>query len=172
MVSGRQKQLIKQVGEYLVAAELCRRELIATSFTGNVPVFDILAINNDEKMKTIQVKATTTNSGWNLDATDYLDFEPLKNKYQYIKGIRKLTNSETVFCFVKLGSFGKGKITLESDEFYLIPVIELQKIIEKKYSTYLTKVDHIRTKNSESHHLKIKRDEISDFRENWDCILT
>jgi len=101
-----------------------------------------------------------------------LDFEPLKNKYQYIKGIRKLTNSETVFCFVKLGSFGKGKITLESDEFYLIPVIELQKIIEKKYSTYLTKVDHIRTKNSESHHLKIKRDEISDFRENWDCILT
>ena len=172
MVTGRQKQLIKQVGEYLVAAELCRRELIATSFTGNVPIFDILAITNEEKMKTIQVKATTTNGGWNLDATDYLDFEPTTNELQYIKGIRKLPYSNTVFCFVKLGSFGRDNITPEIDEFYLIPVSELQKIIERNYSTYLTKVDHIRTKNPESHHLKIKRDEISDFRDNWDCILT
>ena len=107
MVTGRQKQLIKQVGEYLVAAELCRRELIATSFTGNVPIFDILAITSEDKMKTIQVKATTTNGGWNLDAVDFLDFEPLTDSSQYIKGIRNLSNNNTIFCFVKLGSFGK-----------------------------------------------------------------
>jgi len=172
MVTGRQRQLIKQVGEYLVAAELCRRELIATSFTGNVPVFDILAINNDRKMKTIQVKATSTNSGWNLDASDFLDFEPSTNESQHIKGVRCLPNLETIFCFVKLGSFGQDNITPDGDEFYLIPVVELQKIIERNYSRYLTKVNYIRTKNSESYHLKIKRDEISDFRENWDCILT
>ncbi len=171
MVTGRQKQLIKQVGEYRVAAELCRRELIATSFTGNVPVFDILAISDDEKMKTIQVKATTTDGGWNLDATDYLDFEATMDKTQHIKGVRKLSNSAIVFCFVKLGSFGRENITLEHDEFYLIPVGELQKIIESKYSSFLTKVDHIRPNNPESHHVKIKLGDISDFKGNWDCVI-
>jgi len=38
-------QLTKQVGEYLVAAEVCRRGLIATTFTGNVPHYDIIASN-------------------------------------------------------------------------------------------------------------------------------
>ncbi len=107
MVTGRQIQLIKQVGEYLVAAELCRRELIATSFTGNVPVFDILAITHDETMKTIQVKTTTTHDGWNLDAAKFLEFVPQVDKLQYINGFKKLPNLDTIFCFVILGSFGR-----------------------------------------------------------------
>ena len=43
MRSGRKNLLTKQIGEYLVAAELGRQGLIATTFTGNVPDFDILA---------------------------------------------------------------------------------------------------------------------------------
>ena len=171
MVTGRQKQLIKQVGEYLVAAELCRRELIATSFTGNVPIFDILAITSEDKMKTIQVKATTTNGGWNLDAVDFLDFEPLTDSSQYIKGIRNLSNNNTIFCFVKLGSFGKGKTYSDGDEFYLLPIDKLQRIIEEKYSSFLTKVNHIRPNKHDSHHTKIKKDDIASFKDNWDCVL-
>ncbi len=171
MVTGRQKQLIKQVGEYLVAAELCRRELIATSFTGNVPIFDILAISSEDKMKTIQVKATTTNGGWNLDAADFLDFEPATDSTQHIKGMRKLSNSNTIFCFVKLGSFGKEKQSTNEDEFYLIPINELQKIIEEKYSAFLTKVNHIRPNKPDSHHTKIKIENIAGFKDNWSCII-
>jgi hypothetical protein len=171
MVTGRQKQLIKQVGEYLVAAELCRRELIATSFTGNVPIFDILAIASDNKMKTIQVKATTTNGGWNLDAADFLDFKPSTDTSQHIKGTRKLPNSNTIFCFVKLGSFGKEKQSTLDDEFYLLPINELQKIIETRYSAFLTKVNHIRPNKHDSHHTKIKKDDISSFKDNWECVL-
>jgi hypothetical protein len=42
MATGRQMKLVGQTGEYLVAAELGRRGLIATTFTGNVPDYDIL----------------------------------------------------------------------------------------------------------------------------------
>ncbi len=45
--SGRATKLTGQVGEYLVAAELARRGLIATTFTGNVPHYDIIA--SDER---------------------------------------------------------------------------------------------------------------------------
>jgi len=43
MATGRDNQLTKQVGEYLVAAEVCRRGFIAATFTGNVPHHDIIA---------------------------------------------------------------------------------------------------------------------------------
>ncbi len=45
MATGRDNQLKKQAGEYLVAAEMCRRGFIATTFTGNVPHYDIIASN-------------------------------------------------------------------------------------------------------------------------------
>jgi hypothetical protein len=37
MATGRSNKLVGQTGEYLIAAELSRRGLIATTFTGNVP---------------------------------------------------------------------------------------------------------------------------------------
>jgi hypothetical protein len=44
MATGRSNYLTKQTGEYLVAAELSRRGFIATTFTGNVPHYDIVAV--------------------------------------------------------------------------------------------------------------------------------
>ncbi len=43
MATGGNIQLTKMIGEYLVYAELCRRGLLATTFTENVPEFEILA---------------------------------------------------------------------------------------------------------------------------------
>jgi len=41
MTTGLKTQLAKQVGEYLVAAELGRMGLIAATFAGNVPDYDV-----------------------------------------------------------------------------------------------------------------------------------
>jgi hypothetical protein len=46
MKTGRGKYLTKQAGEYLIAAELSRRGYIATTFTGNVPDYDIIAVDD------------------------------------------------------------------------------------------------------------------------------
>jgi hypothetical protein len=43
MATGRHNKLVGQTGKYLVATELSRRNLIATTFTGNVPHYDIYA---------------------------------------------------------------------------------------------------------------------------------
>jgi len=73
MAPGRSTQLIKQAGEYLVAAELCRRGFVATTFTGNVPEFDILGITEQsEKTITIQVK-TIKKGDWQFDASKFLE---------------------------------------------------------------------------------------------------
>jgi len=57
MATGRQIQLTKQAGEYLVCAELCRRGFLATAFAGNVPDFDVLAVDEVNVVRPIQVKA-------------------------------------------------------------------------------------------------------------------
>ena len=46
MATGRGNQLTKQAGEYIVAAELSRRGFVATTFTGNVPADDIVAVDD------------------------------------------------------------------------------------------------------------------------------
>jgi hypothetical protein len=55
MATGRITLLTKQLGEYLVAAELSRRGFIATTFTGNVPHFDILLADAEGRSLPIQL---------------------------------------------------------------------------------------------------------------------
>ena len=111
MATGRNMQLTKQIGEYLAAAELCRRGLIATTFTGNVPEFDILAIN--EKRETIPVQVKTIQSGsWQSDVTKFLIID-IEQGVQTIRGKVKLQNPNLVCIFIKLIKSGK-------DEFYIL----------------------------------------------------
>ncbi len=42
MMKGLSNKLAGQIGEFLVCAELGKRGIIATSFTGNVPEFDLI----------------------------------------------------------------------------------------------------------------------------------
>ena len=56
MATGRSNYLTKQTGEYLVAAELSRRGFIATTFTGNVPSYDIVAVGRGGNTALVQVK--------------------------------------------------------------------------------------------------------------------
>jgi hypothetical protein len=58
---GLNNKLAGQIGEYLVCAELGRRGLIATPFSGNVPTFDVLATDEQCRTVPIQVKASRGN---------------------------------------------------------------------------------------------------------------
>ena len=53
-------QLSKQLSEHMVAAELARRGIVATPFSGNVPDIDILAFKNG---KSIPVKVKSAKTG-------------------------------------------------------------------------------------------------------------
>jgi Holliday junction resolvase-like predicted endonuclease len=58
MTTGRNNKLAGATGEYLVAAELSRRGMIATTFTGNVPHYDIIASDETGRHVSVQVKAS------------------------------------------------------------------------------------------------------------------
>jgi hypothetical protein len=77
MSKGRNNKLAGQIGEYLVCAELGRRNLIATPFSGNVPAFDILAADDLCRTVPIQVKASRGES-WPSDARNWMQISLAK----------------------------------------------------------------------------------------------
>ena len=77
MAKGRSNKFVGQTNEYLVAAELSRRGLIATTFTGNVPPYDIIASDESGRHVSVQVKASRGTS-WqfgNITLYDNIKFD-------------------------------------------------------------------------------------------------
>jgi hypothetical protein len=144
-----------------VAAELCRRGLIATTFTGNVPDFDIIAINEAFETIPIQVK-TIWHGYWQLDADNFLIINK-HNDIQEVIGKESLSNSDLIYIFVRLISQG-------DDEFYILQLRDLQEIIFDDYSQYLAKYNGKRPKNPNSTHIGMDTKLLQKFRDNWDLI--
>ena len=163
MATGRSMQLTKMMGEYLVCAELCRRELLATTFTGSVPEFDILATDKDLQTIPIQVKANAKGD-WILRADSFLNIDyNEEKKTQTIIGKKDFKKSELMYIFVKLAEQGK-------DEFYVLRLQDLQRIIFKNHSEHLQKHGGKRPKNPESMHAAISSKHLSGYRDNWQLL--
>ncbi|MBI2906488.1 MAG: hypothetical protein HYX92_02400 [Chloroflexi bacterium] len=159
MATGRSMQLAKQVGEYLVSAELCRRGLISTTFTGNVPTFDILAINQQFETVPIQVKAKKTGS-WQFDATNFLDIS-LSNESQTVNGKKELTDIICVLVALK----GQNR-----DDFYVCRMRDLQDIIYRSYKGWLDKPGGKRPRNPKTTHCAVSEFNLKDHKDKWDII--
>ena len=152
MATGRDVQLTRQIGEYLTCAELGRRGWIATTFTGSVPGFDVLAINPDGRMVEVQVKAIRSAS-WQLNAGHFLEVE-IKEGAQFVRGKRAIASAERICVFVVIKEQGQ-------DEFYVFRWEDLQDILLEDYK------DGPRPKNPETLHHALYPKRIAHFRNNW-----
>jgi hypothetical protein len=147
------------VGEYLVCAELGRRGYIATSFTGNVPEFDILAIDANNRVQPIQVKAIRQGQ-WQFDASRYIDITLTPDGRQIINGKRPLNNPGVICVFVRLVAQGQ-------DEFYIFRLSDLQEVIFTGHSQWLAQHGGRRPKNPESMHVSVSTSDLAKHRDNW-----
>ena len=152
MASGRDTQLARQIGEYLAAAELGRRGWVATTFTGSLPGFDILAINPDGRVLEIQVKAIRSSS-WQLNAGQFLEID-IVNGVQFVRGKRVIATARRICMFIEIRTYG-------SDLFYLCDLGELQDILRADYK------DGPRPKNPKTFHHALYPKRLAPFRDNW-----
>ena len=162
MATGRQNKLIGQTGEYLVASELSRRGLIATTFTGNVPHYDIVASTDKGKHLSVQVK-TISGSNWQFAKVDQFVEIKFKKKVQIVGKCIPSPVENLVFVFVKLESYG-------SDKFYICTWSELASVISRQYSEYLEKHNGVRPRKWNSLHVAITVSHISHFENRWELI--
>ena len=161
MASGRSTKTIGATGEYLVAAELSRRGLIATTFAGNVPDYDIVATDAEFRSVLVQVKAISGTS-WQFDFRRFAEMT-IEGQRQVFRRPVKMKR-DIVCVMVVLSTYG-------SDRFYILRWTELQKIIIKGHRAFLDRHEGIRPRKFDSFHCGLHEKELATYRDNWDLVL-
>ena len=162
MSRGRSNKIVGQTGEYLVAAELSRRGLICTTFTGNVPHYDLIASNQTGEHISVQVKTSMSGSWQFANVGDYCDIE-FKGTQQVVGKHKSCPIKNLVVVFVKID---KNRL----DEFYVLTWEELRALIVANHKNYLAKHAGIRPKNHSSLHVGVRSEQLIRYRDNWDLI--
>lgn len=162
--SGRGNKLTGQLGEYLVAAELARRGLISTTFTGNVPHYDIIA--SDESGRHVSVQVKTSNSpNWQFSIEKFCRVT-ITDGHQRLgprvaQPVRRL-----VVVFVQLGE------DRAEDRFFVLKWSVLQTIMIRKHRAWLAKHGGRRPNNPESLHTAIKGKLLAAYEGKWGTVKT
>ena len=164
MSSGYSNAYVRQIGEYLACAELARQRLFATSFTGNVPEYDLLVCNEKMNSVAVQVKASTTDT-WISKATDWMEIEidEKKKRQKYLRK-RRIFNPDLIYILVAVGkSYGE-------DNFLICQKKDIQKACILSYRRYMDPKKWVRPKNYRSLDNRYHLTDLIKFKNNWDLI--
>jgi len=159
MARGRSNKLVGQTGEYLVAAQLSRRGLIATTFTGNVPHYDIIASNEDGKHVSVQVKASRGPSWQFADITQFFNIS-FKGKRQRVGKPKRCPVRRLVVVLVIIDSDGANR-------YYILTWRRLRDLILKEHKDYLVRHGGMRPQRWDSLHGAISERTLKRHRDKW-----
>jgi hypothetical protein len=163
MATGRTNQLTGAVGEFLVAAELCRLNLLATPFAGNVPHYDIIASGQYGGHLAVQVK-TINGLTWQFDIRSFADVELSNDGKQHVGERHREPFPDLMCVMVVLKQAGQ-------DRFFVLEWKELQDILVRGYENYIFKHGGGRPKAPGSFHTALGINDIEPFENQWSKIL-
>ena len=152
--------LTKQAGEFLVAAELCRRGMFATTFSGNMPHYDILAHLPGGHTAFVQVKTKSgSQPSWVLGTEYFLALETAEGTH-VIRELAPVPIEGLRFVFVDLLKQGQ-------DRFYVLRFEDLQQVIHNRYGEWLAKKPRPVINPSD-----LRVEHIAEAADAWDVIVT
>lgn len=162
MATGRSNKLVGQTGEYLIVAELSRRGLIATTFTGNVPHYDIIASDGAGRHVSVQVKASRGPTWQFGNITQYCEIS-FEGKRQIVGNMKPCPVQRLIMTFVRID---EGR----NDLFYILEWECFRDLLVEHHKDYLEKHDGVRPKKWESLHCAIAETALRPYQDKWDTI--
>jgi hypothetical protein len=166
MKKGRNNKLAGQIGEFLVCAELGKRGFIATSFTGNVPEFDLIVADDNLKTVPIQVKSSRGDN-WPTKADIWIDIEiDDKNEKQIDHGNTVISNPDLIYVCVAIGDPDKN----ERDRFFILKKRDIQTISSTGYRKWMDTKNWKRPRNYKSLDNRYNINDLLPFENNWALI--
>ena len=164
MATGHAIKLTAQIGEYLACAELGRRGLIATTFTGNVPEYDLLVCNESLQTIPVQVK-TSRGASWPSRADFWLDIEVDEaTKKQVNRGPRAIQHPDLIYICIALGT-ANG-----TDRFFICEKADIQRACIASYTRWMEPKGWIRPENFRSLDNRYGVEDLLQFENNWSLI--
>lgn len=160
--SGRKNKLTGQLGEYLVAAELARNGLIATTFTGNVPHYDIVASDAEGRHVSVQVK-TSNSSTWQFSIDRFCKVH-FHGEKQRLGEPLPVPVKRLVVVLVSLG------VDRTTDSFFVCSWIRLRAALVRGHAKWLKAHGGRRPKNPQSLHTALDASQVQRYQNRWDTI--
>lgn len=162
MASGRSNQLIKQIGEYLVACELARQGFLVATFSGNVPDFDLIATDSKGSSCPIQVKAIK-GGAWQFSIDKFANITFNGNKQ--IIGEKKPLSVPQLVCVFVIAAEKYGE-----DQFFVLEWSKVQDILIENHKQWLNKHGGVRPRKPDSMHCAIGQKDLQKYKDNWEII--
>ena len=160
-------KLAAQMGEYLVCAELARRGLVATSFTGNVPEFDLIVADDMLTTIPIQVKSSRGDS-WPSRADKWIKVEiDHKAKKQIDHGDVEIASPDLIYVCVALAEADSG----ERDRFFVLRKSDLQNICAGNYRNWMNGLKWKRPRNYQSLDNRYYVINLEPYENNWALVV-
>jgi Holliday junction resolvase len=153
--------LAGQIGEALVVAELGRRGIVATSFSGNLPVADLLIFRDGATMA-IQVKALRSGQ-LSFDARKFLEIN-FEDDVQTVKGRKSDVATNLIYVCVMIADINRA------DRFFVLTGSDLQALIERNHKRFLEKHGGVRPRNPASTHTAVWLDDLICHENQWSII--
>ena len=161
MATGRSNKIVGQTGEYLVAAELSRRGLIATTFTGNVPHYDIIASDEAGNHVSVQVKTSRTAS-WQFNIKHFCKIT-FDGKRQVVGKRIDCPVQRLIVTCVTIADTGH-------DQFYILSWDDLRDLLVEHHKTFLSTHGGVRPRRWDSFHCQLKETSLAQHKDKWATI--
>jgi len=164
MATGHDTKLTGAIGEFLVAAELCRRGLMATPFAGNVPHYDLIASGQRGGHVAVQVKAINGTT-WQFDIRRFMKVEFDGKRRLPGPALREpYPNLQVVLVALRNES-------RPEDRFFVMNWVELRNLVTRGYRHYLRKHGGVRPRAVGSFHTAIAEHDLTAFEDQWQALL-
>lgn len=166
MASGSSNKLTGQIGEHLVAAILGTKGFYASPYSGNVPGFDVTAVNA-ETLKSFPIQVKTSNGGSVIrTAIDkWVEFSIDKDNRQVLGKPLPLDHPDLIWVAVLVENRD-----IKTSRFFIATEKEIQGVLIKHYQRFLDQRDGIRPKNHKTKQTMLTINDLICFEDNWSIL--
>ncbi|MGX5914804.1 hypothetical protein ACR0ST_08750 [Aliidiomarina sp. Khilg15.8] len=164
MSSGAHNKLIGQVGEHLVAAKLGMLGFYASPYAGNVPGFDLTAVESKTLASfPVQVKCSTggTLAHTLIDSWVETEIDPT-GKYSF-GSLKQLDHPDMLWVLVNI-----RQSKMEEARYFLCLESDIQRLAVERFMPFMQRHDFRRPKGGSSKQAILTTQELSDFEDNWE----
>lgn len=163
MRSGLSNKVVGQAGEFAVCSQLGKLGLIATPFAGNVPGFDVLAVDEYLNCVPIQVKTSSGKTWITGDLSKYVEVS-MAGSVMSLGEIKPPRYPDLIRVYVSLGKAGKP------DRFFILTESDFYQSAVESFRKWLESHGGVRPKNPDSMHSAVDISILEPHEDRWSLI--
>jgi len=163
MATGMRNKLTGQIGEHLVSAMLGTMGYYASPYSGNVPGFDITAVNS-ETLQSFPIQVKTSNGGALVQSVinKWVEHRVDEENYQNLGEFLKLPNPNKIWIMVQIKNN-----ELSSAHYFICTESQIQNKIAKRFRLFMEKHNYRRPGGGASPQAILNVKDLGEFEDNW-----